>query len=74
MNGIPRILIIEDNSDNKMLILRQLKIPRQKNHIAIIRDGSKALLSYRDQKLRNLAKILEPLGERETKITLPTRF
>jgi hypothetical protein len=27
-----------------------------------------------ERKLRNIAKILEPLGERETKITLPTRF
>ncbi len=38
-----KILIVEDNSDDEMLLLRQLKKANLDQHIKVIRDGRKAL-------------------------------
>jgi two-component system, response regulator len=38
-----KILIVEDNSDDEMLLLRQLKKANLEQHIKVIRDGRKAL-------------------------------
>jgi two-component system, response regulator len=43
MNSPTRILIVEDNSDDEILLLRQLKKAGLDSHVRIIADGGRAL-------------------------------
>jgi two-component system, response regulator len=48
--GRPKILIVEDNSDDEVLLMRQLKKAELDEHIHTIRDGRKALSFLSDGK------------------------
>lgn len=51
MKNTPRILIIEDNSDDETLLLRQLKKAELDDKVKVIRDGDRALKFLRDPRL-----------------------
>lgn len=55
----PRILIIEDDSDDEVLLLRQLKKADLEEHVKTIHDGGKALDYLTDERFKtnNLAAI-----------------
>ena len=59
-----KILIIEDNSNDEMLLLRQLKKASLEQHIKVVRDGRKALgyLTEAGEKGDHLAAVFLDLG------------
>ena len=54
-----RILIIEDNPDDEILLLRQLKKAKLDEHVKVIADGARALRFLTDptQKCENLVAV-----------------
>jgi two-component system response regulator len=52
MKSPRQILIIEDNSDDEALLLRQLKKAELERHIKVIHDGGKALEYLMDERFK----------------------
>ncbi len=53
MKTAPRILIIEDNPDDEILLMRQLKKAELHEHVKAIHDGGKALDYLTDGRFPN---------------------
>ena len=52
MKSPRQILMIEDNSDDEALLLRQLKKAKLERHIRVIHDGGKALEYLMDERFK----------------------
>ena len=52
MKSPRQILMIEDNSDDEALLLRQLKRAKLERHIRVIHDGGKALEYLMDERFK----------------------
>jgi two-component system, response regulator len=52
MKSPRHILIIEDNTDDEALLLRQLKKAKLERHIKVIHDGGKALEYLMDERFK----------------------
>lgn len=53
MKTVPRILIIEDNPDDEVLLMRQLRKAELHEHVKAIHDGDKALAYLTDERYPN---------------------
>jgi two-component system response regulator len=59
-----RILVIEDNEDDELLLLRILRQSRLASHVEVVRDGKKALdyLTHHEAKIEDLVAVFLDLN------------